>query len=56
MSLLHGRVHGGRIIVQELVDLPEGTEVRLQLVEQDDDRDGLDDKDRARLEAAMDED
>ena len=28
MSLLHGRVQGGRIVVQDVVDLPEGTEVR----------------------------
>jgi hypothetical protein len=33
MSLLHGRVQGGRIVVQDIVDLPEGTEVRLGLVE-----------------------
>jgi hypothetical protein len=39
MSLLHGRVQGGRIVVQDVVDLPEGTEVRLELVEQDDDGD-----------------
>ncbi len=56
MSPLHGRVQNGRIIVQEHVDLPEGTEVRLEIVEHEEDRDGLDDQDRARLEAAMDED
>jgi hypothetical protein len=56
MSLLHGRVQGGRIIIQELVDLPEGTAVRLEIVEQEDERDELDDEDRARLGAAIDED
>jgi hypothetical protein len=53
MSLLHGRVEGGRIVVQDVVDLPEGTEVRLELVEQDDDSEELDAEDRARLEAAI---
>jgi hypothetical protein len=52
MPLLYGRVQGGRIVIQDLVDLPEGTEVRLELVEQDDD-DQLDAEDRARLEAAI---
>ena len=28
MSLPHGRVQGGRIVVQDVVDLLEGTEVR----------------------------
>jgi len=52
MSLLYGRVQGGRIVIRDPVDLPEGTEVRLELVEQDDD-DQLDAEDRARLEAAI---
>jgi hypothetical protein len=52
MSMLHGRVQGGRIVIQDTVDLPEGTEVRLELVEQDDDNQ-LDAEDRARLEAAI---
>jgi len=52
MLLLHGRVQDGRIVVQDVVDLPEGTEVRLELVEQDDDGQ-LDAEDRARLEAAI---
>jgi hypothetical protein len=53
MSLLHGRVQGGRIVIQDVVDLPEGTEVRLELVEQDDNADQLDAEDRLRLEAAI---
>ena len=52
MSLLHGRVQGGRIVIRDPVDLPEGTEVCLELVEQEDD-DQLDAEDRARLEAAI---
>jgi hypothetical protein len=53
MSLLHGRVQGGRIVIEEAVDLPEGAEVRLALVEQGEDEEHLDAEDRARLEAAM---
>lgn len=53
MSLLHGRVQGGRIVIQEEVDLPEGAEVRLALVESADDEEQLDAEDRARLEAAI---
>jgi hypothetical protein len=52
MSLLHGRVQGGRIVIQDPVDLPEGTEVCLELVEQEDDGQ-LDAEDRARLEVAI---
>jgi hypothetical protein len=48
--VLRGRVHAGRIIVQDSVDLPEGAEVRLELVEP---LENLDEEDRARLEAAM---
>jgi hypothetical protein len=43
----HGR------FTQDVVDLPEGTEVRLDLVQQDDDSGQLDGEDRARLEAAI---
>jgi hypothetical protein len=53
MSLLHGRVQGGRIVIEEAVDLPEGAEVRLALVEAADDDEELDAEDRARLEAAI---
>lgn len=53
MSLLHGRVQGGRIIIEEEVDLPEGAEVCLALVEQADDDEQLAPDDRERLEAAI---
>jgi hypothetical protein len=49
--VLRGRVHAGRIVVQDSVDLPEGAEVCLELVEPVED---LDEEDRARLKAAMD--
>jgi hypothetical protein len=48
--VLHGRVQAGRIVVQDSVDLPEGAEVRLALLDQDEE---LDAEDRARLEAAL---
>ena len=49
---LLGRVKDGRIVVDEPVDLPDGTEVHLSVV---DDADELDDEDRARLHAALDQ-
>lgn len=48
---LRGHIENGKIVVDEGVDLPEGTEVKLSLV---DDADDLDDEDRARLHAALD--
>ena len=47
---LKARVQDGRLILDEPVDLPEGTEVELVPV---DDGDDLDDADRARLHAAI---
>lgn len=49
---LRGHIENGRIVVDESVDLPEGTEVKLTLV---DDADDLDPEDRARLHAALDQ-
>jgi hypothetical protein len=49
---LMGHIENGKIIVDEDVDLPEGTEVKVILV---DDADELDDEDRARLHVALDE-
>ncbi len=48
---LRGHIENGRVVVDEGVDLPDGTEVRLALV---DDVDDLDEEDRARLHAALD--
>jgi len=47
---IKGRVEGGRLRVDEPVDLPEGTEVSLYLVDVDDD---LDDAERAELHKAL---
>ena len=47
---LKARVRGGRLVLDEPVDLPEGTEVELVPA---DDGDGLDDADRARLHEAL---
>jgi hypothetical protein len=48
---LKAKVRGGRLVLDEPVDLPEGSEVDLLPV---DDGDHLDDADRARLHAALD--
>lgn len=46
---LEARVRNGRLVLDEPVDLPEGTTVQLVPVDDDD----LDDADRARLHAAL---
>lgn len=48
---LKARVRGGRLVLDEPVDLPEGTEVELVPAR---DVDDLEDEDRARLHAALD--
>jgi predicted transcriptional regulator len=50
MMPLHAQVRGGRLVLDEPVELPEGTEVDLVPVAGDD----LDDEDRRRLDAAID--
>jgi hypothetical protein len=47
---LRGHVAKGRIVVDEPVDLPDGTVVQVEVVN---DSDQLDDEDRARLHAAI---
>jgi hypothetical protein len=47
---LRAHVANGRLVVDENVDLPEGAEVRVAVVET---VDQLDDEDRARLHAAI---
>lgn len=47
---LKARVRGGHLIIEEAVDLPEGTEVDLTVVDPGDD---LDEAERARLHAAL---
>lgn len=46
---VRGRVANGRLIVDEPTDLPDGTEVELRVVDDDE----LDEEDRARLHAAL---
>jgi hypothetical protein len=48
---LRATVKAGRLLLDEPVDLPEGTVVELMPVDQGD---NLDDEDRARLHAALD--
>ena len=50
MLKLKAHVHEGRLKLDEPYDAPEGTEVDLAVV---DDGDELDEKDRARLHAAI---
>jgi hypothetical protein len=50
MMPLRARVQGGRLVFDEPVELPEGTEVDLVPVAEDE----LDDEDRRRLDAAID--
>ena len=47
---LKAQVRGGRLVLDEPTDLPEGSEVELVLA---DDGDELDDDDRARLHASL---
>lgn len=47
---LKARVIEGRLIVDERIDLPDGTEVQIAVST---DTDDLDDEDRARLHAAI---
>lgn len=47
---LKAHVRGGRLVLDEPTDLPEGTEVALVPA---DEEDNLDDQDRARLHAAL---
>jgi hypothetical protein len=47
---LEARVRDGRLVLDEPIDLPEGTTVLLALA---DDGDDLGDEDRARLHAAL---
>jgi hypothetical protein len=50
MLTIRGQVRGGRLLVDEPIDLPDGCEVALAVV---DDGDDLDDDDRARLHDAI---
>jgi len=49
MRALKARVRGGRLVLDEPTDLPEGTEVELVASDEDD----LDPEERARLDAAL---
>jgi hypothetical protein len=49
MRVLKAHVKGGQLVVDEPVGLPEGSEVRVALVDGDD----LDDAERAELHAAI---
>ena len=50
MRVLKAHVKGGQLVVDEPLDLPEGSEVRVALVD-----DEMDEAERAELEAALEE-
>jgi len=50
MPILHARVKGGHIVVDEPTDLPEGTKLTVALMDAEDD---LTDEDRADLDATI---
>jgi hypothetical protein len=49
MAILRGRVEHGRIIVDELIDLPDGTEVEIAVAESDE----MTPEERAELDASL---
>jgi hypothetical protein len=49
MGALKAHVRGGRLVLDEPTNLPEGAEVRVAIV----DGDELDDQERAKLDAAI---
>ena len=49
MQPLRARVHNGRLVLDEPTDLPEGAEVSLAVVDDDE----MTDEERARLHAAL---
>ena len=51
MRVLKAHIKGGQLVVDELVDLPEGSEVRVALLDDDE----MDEAERAELEAALEE-
>jgi len=55
MATLKAVVRQGRVVVDERVDYPEGTELDLEVIESDDDfdEDDLDEEDQAALSASI---
>jgi hypothetical protein len=51
MRVLKAHVRSGRLLLDEPTDLPDGSEVQLGVI----DLDELDDNERAKLDAALDE-
>jgi len=50
MQPLKAHVHNGRLVLDEPTDLPDGTEVRLIVADEEDE---LDDEERARLHESL---
>jgi hypothetical protein len=55
LRAVKAHVRGGRIVVDDPTDLPEGTELRLVLADEGDEGDDFDDEERAALHEALDE-
>lgn len=53
MKTLKARVEKGRLVFNEPTDLPEGTEVRVLVLEGDEDLDSMDPAERAELESMI---
>jgi len=54
MATLKAVVRQGRVVVDERVDYPEGTELELEVITSDDDDfDDLDEEDQAALDAVL---
>lgn len=53
MKTLKARVEKGRLVFSEPTDLPEGTEVRVLVLEGDEDLDTMDPAERAELESMI---
>jgi hypothetical protein len=49
MAILRGRIESGRIVVDEPIDLPDGTEVEIAVAEGDD----MSPEERAELDASI---
>ncbi len=53
MEILQARVKNGQLVLDEPTDLPEGTVVRIMVLDEDEDDDGLTDKQRAALHRSL---
>ena len=55
MNTLKAHIENGRVVVDDSVDLPDGTAVEVELRVLDEDEDELDEAERQRLHQALDQ-